>query len=119
MMQENDQFKELPQVETCGDLIRAFHLSGRFSSNGMGASPLSWQEIDAFCKRSLQDLDRWDCEQIRAMSVAYCSAMHEYSEPSAPPPYIPEGLDLAVANSNRVNANLLAARAQRQAILAP
>jgi hypothetical protein len=43
----------------------------RRGSNGFGASPLSWSEIDAFCRLSGVRLAPWEVEIVEALDDAY------------------------------------------------
>jgi hypothetical protein len=46
-------------------------LHSRRGSNGFGASPLSWSEIDACCRLSGVRLAPWEVEIIEALDDAY------------------------------------------------
>lgn len=81
---------ELPEVEGCDYLVRAFILSGMTLSNGMGSTPLTWQELSAF--REVVELDAWESKQIMQMSKAYCSMMYK-AEERIPAPYSRELTD--------------------------
>lgn len=58
-----------------------------FSSSGMGATPLTWVELDAFISRSGYHLTGFEAEQIMRMSRDYCSFSHRAKELGCPPPY--------------------------------
>lgn len=75
---------ELPDVGAGGYLVRAFIQSGMSMSNGMGASPITWQELSAL--REVIELDNWEALQIMQMSKSYCSMLHK-AEERIPPPY--------------------------------
>ncbi|AXQ65830.1 MAG: hypothetical protein [Caudoviricetes sp.] len=81
---------ELPDVGAGGYLVRAFIQSGMSMSNGMGASPLTWQELSAL--REFVELDNWEAIQIMKMSKSYCSMLHK-AEERIPPPYSRELTD--------------------------
>ena len=53
----------------------------------MGATPITWAELDAFLSRSGYSLTGWDCEQLIMMSRTYCSFLHEAKELNCPAPY--------------------------------
>ena len=53
----------------------------------MGAVPINWLEIDAFCRRSGIDLDHWGCQQLRKMSEEYCHYLSKGAEDGCQPPY--------------------------------
>lgn len=69
----DDPLRELPPVEFCGDVISAFHEIGRVSSNGMGATPITWGEINAYFESALVDLRGWAARELRKMSCTYCT----------------------------------------------
>lgn len=66
-------------------MTKYFDLSGMCSSNGYGAVPLSWTEIEAFNAACALDLQAWEKRQIRSMSQVYCSVIHQAPDRS---PYV-------------------------------
>ncbi len=60
---------------------------GLTESNGMGSSPLSWQEINAWCDRTLIDLCPWEARLIRALSVAYVAEKAKSESETHPAPW--------------------------------
>lgn len=48
-------------------------LSNRRSSNGFGATPLGWSDIDAFCRLSQTKLQPWEIEIIEDLDAMYLS----------------------------------------------
>lgn len=83
-LHEEDPLREMPETDYVDDIVNAFHTIGRVSANGMGASPLPWAEIEAFCNSSLIDLRGWPALQVRKMSETYCSWLHKGSGFVAP-----------------------------------
>lgn len=59
---------------------------GISESNGMGASPLSWQEISAWCERTGVDLSPWEARLIRALSVEYIGFSRRAEDENCPSP---------------------------------
>lgn len=68
---EGNAQRGVPSADTY--IVNAFHLLGASSSNGMGITPQSWTEVDAFCNRSSCILDDWQADTLILMSRAYCS----------------------------------------------
>ena len=86
ILQPEDIRRELPDVDGCDDIIRAFHGSGMSMAGGMGAAPLSWQEINAMNDGGCYNLNAWDKRQIFAMSSNYCSMISRATK-DVPAPY--------------------------------
>lgn len=61
--------------------------AGIYVANGMGPSPLSWQEIDAWLSRTKRELPTWAVLLIREMSEVYVSEVNQATEPTRPAPY--------------------------------
>lgn len=60
---------------------------GLTEAAGMGAAPLSWREIDAWCSRTAVDLDPWEARLLRKLSVAYLAEGRKAESENAPPPW--------------------------------
>jgi hypothetical protein len=53
-------------------LWRAFNrIRRRVGSNGFGANPISWPDIDAFCRHSRFHLAPWEIEIIEMLDDLY------------------------------------------------
>lgn len=88
-MGEGSPLLEMPEADPL--LVRAFILSGKCLSGGMGQSPLTWQEIDALNRLQDLNLSPWDTEQIMMMSRVYLSTKQRASaDPSMLSPYAEE-----------------------------
>lgn len=82
----------LPPLECGGEyLIRDLFEVGPSCSNGMSSGPVTWTEIDAWCRRSGRGLSPDDAVLLRRMSSAYVSEAHKATENFAEPPWWPEG----------------------------
>lgn len=46
-------------------------------SNGWGPNPISWSDMDAYCRLSGVALDPWEVEAIRAIDDVYFEAVAE------------------------------------------
>ena len=53
----------------------------------MGAGPLSWREIDAWCNRTHIDLAPWESRLIRRLSVEYLAEGRRAESENCPPPW--------------------------------
>lgn len=60
---------------------------GLTQAAGMGAVPLSWLEINAWCERTAVDLDPWEARLIRRLSAAYLAESHVADDENCPPPW--------------------------------
>jgi hypothetical protein len=60
---------------------------GLSEAAGMGAAPLSWREIDAWCNRTAVDLPPWEARLIRQLSVEYLAEGRRAETESCPPPW--------------------------------
>lgn len=83
---------ELPPIECGGDyMIHRLYEVGPTGSNGMGAVPVTWTEIDAWCRRGGVDLSPSEARLLRRLSVEYVSMSHKATENFHAPPWWPEG----------------------------
>lgn len=60
---------------------------GLTEAAGMGAGPVSWQAIDAWCNRTGVDLLPWEAKLIRSLSVAYVAEGRNAESENCPPPW--------------------------------
>lgn len=44
------------------------------TSNGWGPNPITWSELDAYCRLTGVQLDPWEVEAIRALDEAFLDA---------------------------------------------
>lgn len=54
---------------------------------GMGAVPLSWREINAWCARTGVDLTPWQGRTIRQLSAEYLAESRRAESDTCPPPW--------------------------------
>lgn len=47
--------------------------AGLFSQGGMGISPITWSELDAFNRCGGLELSSWELSRLMDMSRSYCS----------------------------------------------
>lgn len=60
---------------------------GLTQAAGMAAVPLSWQEIDAWCRRTAIDLTPWEARLIRRLSAEYLAESQRAEAETCPPPW--------------------------------
>jgi hypothetical protein len=66
---------------------------------------LTWQEIDAYIRRSIAILSPGACEAIISASKTFVSAQYSYDGYALPPPY---GEQAKQGHRNRVSAAIMA-----------
>lgn len=60
---------------------------GLTGSTGMGPVPLSWLELDAWCRRTNVDLIPWEARLIRELSSAYIAEGRRAESENCPAPW--------------------------------
>lgn len=60
---------------------------GLTEAAGMGAVPLSWREINAWCDRTGVDLQPWEARLIRTLSSIYLAEGRRAESETCPPPW--------------------------------
>jgi len=60
---------------------------GLVGTNGMGAVPVSWQEINAWQFVTGVQLEPWVARLMRRLSVAYVAMSRKAEHESCPPPW--------------------------------
>lgn len=60
---------------------------GLSESNGMGSSPLSWREIEAWQRSTRVRLAPWVARLIKALSREYLAEAHRAESENCPAPY--------------------------------
>lgn len=95
-------FLKFPDIDGAEYLIALLQEAGLMQTNGMGVTPLSWQEIESWLRATELNLSVWEKLVIREMSEAYVSELNSASAREAVSPYVasaPEEIDRpAVAN---------------------
>jgi hypothetical protein len=67
-------------------LVEWFIEMGMSEANGMGMSPISWREIDAWCHRTGIDLSPWEAQILRRLSVEYLAESRRAEDENCPSP---------------------------------
>ncbi|MDP1026397.1 hypothetical protein Q5H91_04165 [Sphingomonas sp. KR1UV-12] len=70
---------------------------GLTGSNGMGAVPLAWSEINEWARAAAFRVSAWEKRLIRALSVAYVAESHRAEDDTCPPPWLGEATDATIA----------------------
>jgi hypothetical protein len=60
---------------------------GPYMAGGMGPTPLTFGEIDAWCNRTGIDLQPWECRFLRSLSSDYISELHRAEKWDAKSPW--------------------------------
>lgn len=102
-LHEDDPVRELPEADFY--ITKCFDLMGLCSYSGMGMTPFTWVDVDAFCNVSGYRLSGWQAEQVVLMSRAYCRMAHEARKLSCPAPYNQAASDEAALQRNRDKVN--------------
>ena len=70
-----------------------------YTSNGMGKTALSWQEVKAYSDLTQTELTPWESRQLIIMSRAYCNMNYEATENRITrQPYDPEVSESEIYN---------------------
>jgi hypothetical protein len=92
--QDEEHLKlRLPNIEEAEYLIQHLYEAGVMLSNGMGATPLTWQEIDAWIRVTQRVVPIWERSLIRELSEAYVSEYNQAADKSRPAPYVEESTE--------------------------
>ncbi len=91
---------ELPELEFETEyLVELSHELGFSIHNGMGFSPPSFQEIEAFLRLFSYELAAWEVQAIRQMCVVHCMWLQISKDRKAPPPVGDVSIYLKAVNS--------------------
>ncbi len=75
---------------------------GLSEAAGMGAAPLSWKEINAWCERTCVDLPPWEARLMRRLSADYLAESRKAESETCPPPWIAPANDAMIRAELRV-----------------
>jgi hypothetical protein len=80
---------QLPKIPPAFEYLLGYYfLSGQCTQSGMGISPLSWLEIQAFIDVNEIPMLLFEKELLKKMSEAYCAESHKATDPQRPAPYV-------------------------------
>lgn len=83
----------LPPLDTCGYLLAILFELGPASSNGMGLSPISWEELRAYQWQLGIQLTPWEARTIVQVSKDYISESRRAEKADCPAPWVDEDSD--------------------------
>lgn len=93
-------------------MVNLFYRSGMSLNIGVAGMsglsqdyPLTWGEIKSFSDMQAESLNEWECDQLRLMSIEYCSWLRKGQSPSCASPWNHPEFD-------ELNAQLATAEAQ-------
>lgn len=90
---KDSAFLRLPELDGAEYIIHMLYEAGTLTLGGMSAAPLSWQEIEAWCRVTEYETSVWERMLVKELSHAYVNELHAATEKNRPDPYIyvPEG----------------------------
>jgi len=97
---------KLPEADPL--LVSHFRKVGPCMGQGMGAFPVTWQELKAYSDMSGSNLTAWEADQVMMMSQLYCSYLNIGKKPCKPP-YEREFDDEDIQNMNESIGKILEA----------
>lgn len=77
---------DFPILKCGGYLIEHLENLGFYMSNGMGMIPITFQELDSYCRRTNTDLNSEESILIIQMSRAYIQEIND-TNPESKAPY--------------------------------
>jgi len=75
---------------------------------GMGASPITHQEIAAWCALTGITLGPWESRTLRRLSRDYVGELHEAADPKRKPPWQPDDYEPDYAGTVKAMRNAFA-----------
>lgn len=84
---DDSTFLQFPELDGAGYLVALLQEAGLIMSNGMGAIPLTWQEIESWLRVTELQLTVWEKLTIREMSEAYAAELASATDKHRPQPY--------------------------------
>ena len=70
----------MPDIGTAEYLVQMLQNVGISSNNGMGLAPLSWTELDSWCKLTKTQLSPWESEMMVHLSRQYVMKHYEFDK---------------------------------------
>lgn len=101
---------QLPELGDAAYLIGMLHEAGLMSSHGMGALPLSWQEIEAWLRVTESEPELWERMLVRELSEAYVSELNQATEKNRVSPWTPPVEEVETVRATVVSRFLSFAR---------
>ncbi len=79
----------MPPPGPAAYLLEYFWDIGPSASGGMGPTPLTWAEIQAWQHVTGTPLRPWEARTLRRLSHEYINTLQASADPAAPAPYAP------------------------------
>lgn len=82
----------LPDIEGYEYILPLLESAGTILQTGMGAAPLTWQELESWERAYSKEIDCWELSfweltAIKDMSYAYCAELGQAAKKGRQPPY--------------------------------
>lgn len=97
----------MPPIEVGEHLLGYLYECGPTLVAGMGEGPLTHSEIEAWQRNSGVDLEPWEAQFMRRLSIEYLSQSHKSSVDNCQPPWNSDVLKAAAAQSLRESIEVL------------
>ena len=105
-LDENSTYLKLPKIDGAEYLVSLLYEAGLLESSGMGAMPLSWQEIESYLTCTRTDLTTWETLMLKTLSEAYVGEYNQASKKDRSAPYFETDIDVK-ANRENVSKKML------------
>ena len=86
-LDENSSFLNLPNLDGAEYLVTLLFEAGLVQSTGMGATALSWSEIESWLRVTQLSLSVWEKLTIKSMSEVYAGELSTATKKDSPAPY--------------------------------
>jgi hypothetical protein len=86
-----DYRPEMPSTGAAGYLLEFLYEIGPTMAGPMGAGPITFAEIDAWCRLGGVDLKAWEARMMRRLSCEYLSQSAKAEKRDCPEPWTPKG----------------------------
>ena len=81
-------FLTMPSLDGAEYLVQLLYEAGLVQSNGMGATALSWTEIESWIRVTQISLSVWERLLIKSMSEVYAGELSQATAKDRPSPYV-------------------------------
>lgn len=112
-MRDRNEPIEMPPVDSGGYLIDWLLDAGPDMAGAMGASALTWSEIDAWQRLTGHTLAPWEADLLRHLSKAFVRQSIEAKDPDCPPPWLAKPTDASRERVARQVAEAFGRRGKR------
>jgi hypothetical protein len=84
---ENSSFLQLPEIEGAEYMIALLNEAGFVLNTGMGATSLSWSEIESWLRCTQLELPVWEKTTLKEMSEVYAAELAKATDKNMAAPY--------------------------------